>query len=83
MPDPADLARALHVDLTARLWLTQACLPLLAKSGAGAAVFVLDDPARSGGALRIMSLVMPVNCVMVGGMGRLGLMRLFHSASTR
>lgn len=48
--DPADFARAIHVDLTARWWLTQACLPLLAKSGAGAAVFVLDDPARSGGA---------------------------------
>lgn len=48
--DPADFARAIHVDLTARWWLTQACLPLLAKSEAGAAVFVLDDPARSGGA---------------------------------
>lgn len=48
--DPADFARALHVDLTARWWLTQACLPLLAKSDAGAAVFVVDDPARNGGA---------------------------------
>lgn len=48
--DPADFARAIHVGLTARWWLTQACLPLLAKSDAGAAVFVLDDPARSGGA---------------------------------
>ena len=48
--DPADFARAIHVDLTARWWLTQACLPLLAKSDAGAAVFVLDDPSRSGGA---------------------------------
>ncbi len=48
--DPANFARAIHVDLTARWWLTQACLPLLAKSDAGAAVFVLDDPARSGGA---------------------------------
>ncbi len=48
--DPADFARAIHVDLTARWWLTQACLPLLGKSEAGAAVFVLDDPARSGGA---------------------------------
>ena len=46
--DPADFARALHVDLTARWWLTQACLPLLAKSDAGAVVFALDDPARSG-----------------------------------
>ena len=48
--DPADFARAIHVDLTARWWLTQACLPLLAKSEAGAVVFALDDPARSGGA---------------------------------
>ena len=46
--DPADFARAIHVDLTARWWLTQACLPLLAKAEAGAAVFVLDDPARTG-----------------------------------
>ncbi|HWS78483.1 MAG TPA: SDR family NAD(P)-dependent oxidoreductase [Thermomonas sp.] len=45
--DPADFARAIHVDLTARWWLTQACLPLLAKSDAGAVVFALDDPARS------------------------------------
>ena len=48
--DPADFARAIHVDLTARWWLTQSCLPLLAKSDAGAVVFALDDPARSGSA---------------------------------
>lgn len=48
--DPANFARAIHVDLTARWWLTQACLPLLSKSDAGAAVFVVDDPDRSGGA---------------------------------
>ncbi len=48
--DPADFARAIHVDLTARWWLTQACLPLLAKSEAGVVVFALDDPQRSGGA---------------------------------
>lgn len=48
--DPADFARAIHVDLTARWWLTQACLPLLAKSDAGAVVFALDDPTRSGSA---------------------------------
>ncbi len=36
--DPADFARAVHVDLTARWWLTQACLPLLAKSDAAAVV---------------------------------------------
>ncbi|MFN7137112.1 MAG: SDR family NAD(P)-dependent oxidoreductase [Thermomonas sp.] len=48
--DPADFARAVHVDLTARWWLTQACLPLLMKAPAGAAVFVLDDPVRTGAA---------------------------------
>ena len=48
--DPADFARAIHVDLTARWWLTQACLPLLAKSDAGAVVFAIDDPVRSSGA---------------------------------
>jgi NAD(P)-dependent dehydrogenase (short-subunit alcohol dehydrogenase family) len=46
--DPADFARAIHVDLTARWWLTQACLPLLARSGAGAVVFALDAPAPTG-----------------------------------
>lgn len=46
--DPADFARAIHVDLTARWWLSQACLPLLAKSDAGAVVFAIDDPARGG-----------------------------------
>jgi len=40
--DPAEFARAIHVDLTARWWLTQACLPLLATSDAGAVVFVID-----------------------------------------
>ena len=48
--DPADFARAIHVDLTARWWLTQACLPLIAKSDAGAVVFAIDDPARTGSA---------------------------------
>jgi NAD(P)-dependent dehydrogenase (short-subunit alcohol dehydrogenase family) len=46
--DPADFARAIHVDITARWWLTQACLPLVAKSDAGAVVFAIDDPARGG-----------------------------------
>lgn len=48
--DPADFARAIHVDLTARWWMTQACLPLLAKSDAGVVVFALDSVQRSGGA---------------------------------
>ena len=48
--DPADFARALHVNLTARWWLTQACLPVLAQAPDAALVFALDDPARVGGA---------------------------------
>ncbi|HRP72537.1 MAG TPA: SDR family NAD(P)-dependent oxidoreductase [Luteimonas sp.] len=52
--DPAAFARALHVDLTARWWLTQACLPLLRASAAGTVVFVIDPaplatPAYWGG----------------------------------
>jgi NAD(P)-dependent dehydrogenase (short-subunit alcohol dehydrogenase family) len=46
--DPAAFARAIHVNLTARWWLTQACLPLLAKAEDAGVVFVLDDPARVG-----------------------------------
>ncbi|WP_242112396.1 SDR family NAD(P)-dependent oxidoreductase [Luteimonas aquatica] len=48
--DPADFARAVHVNLTARWWLTQACLPLLKRAEDGAIVFALDDPARTGAA---------------------------------
>jgi NAD(P)-dependent dehydrogenase (short-subunit alcohol dehydrogenase family) len=48
--DPAAFARAIHVNLTARWWLTQACLPLLAKADDAAVVFVVDDPARVGNA---------------------------------
>jgi len=46
--DPAVLARVLHVNLTARAWLSQACLPLLRRQSDAALVFVLDDPARVG-----------------------------------
>ena len=48
--DPADFARALHIGLTARWWLTQACLPLLsgAPGGDGAVVFAIDDLALTG-----------------------------------
>lgn len=45
--DPAAFARTLHVDLTARWWLTQACLPLLKRSEDSALVFVLDDVAAT------------------------------------
>ncbi len=46
--DPADFARALHVNLTARWWLTQACLPLLSKAPDAAVVFAVDDLALTG-----------------------------------
>lgn len=45
--DPAAFARALHVNLTARWWLTQACLPLLRRAADGAVVFVVDDPGAT------------------------------------
>lgn len=45
LTDPADFARAVHVNLTARWWLTQACLPLLQESHDAAVVFALDAQA--------------------------------------
>lgn len=53
--EPGHFARALHVDLTARWWLTQACLPLLRGAPDAAVVFVLDDdvPAAYRGAYGI------------------------------
>ena len=46
--DPAAFARAIHVNLTAPWWLSQACLPLLAKRDDAALVFAIDDLARVG-----------------------------------
>jgi NAD(P)-dependent dehydrogenase (short-subunit alcohol dehydrogenase family) len=46
--DPADFARALHVGLTARWWLTQACLPLMAGSEGASVVFAIDDRVLTG-----------------------------------
>ncbi len=46
--DPAAFARALHVNLTAPLWLTQACLPLLLRAPDAVVVFATDDPQRVG-----------------------------------
>ena len=46
--DPAVFARAVHVNLTAPWWLSQACLPLLKQSPDAALVFALDDAARVG-----------------------------------
>ncbi len=46
--DPAAFARAIHVNLTARAWLTQACLPLLRQRDDASVVFVVDDLQRVG-----------------------------------
>ena len=46
--DPAAFARAIHVNLTARWWLTQACLPLLRKAADSAVVFTVDQAAACG-----------------------------------
>jgi NAD(P)-dependent dehydrogenase (short-subunit alcohol dehydrogenase family) len=46
--DPADFARALHIGLTAKWWLTQACLPLLAQAPDAAVVFAIDDLTLTG-----------------------------------
>ena len=46
--DPANFARAIHVNLTAPWWLSQACLPLLQQSSDAALVFTLDDMSRVG-----------------------------------
>ena len=46
--DPANFARAVHVNLTAPWWLSQACLPLLKQSPDAALVFALDDRSRVG-----------------------------------
>lgn len=43
---PEQFARQVQVNLTARWFLTQACLPLLRRADDAAVVFVLDDPAR-------------------------------------
>lgn len=46
--DPAAFARSIHVNLTAPWWLSQACLPLLAKADDAALVFAIDDLDRVG-----------------------------------
>ncbi|QSX80123.1 SDR family NAD(P)-dependent oxidoreductase [Lysobacter solisilvae] len=47
--DPAAFARAVHINLTARWWLSQACLPLLSRAPDAALVFAMDDPGRVSG----------------------------------
>lgn len=44
--DPTAFARALHVNVTAPCWLTQACLPLLKRARDASVVFVIDDTTR-------------------------------------
>jgi len=44
--EPEEWLKALHVNLTAPLLLTRACLPLLRQSADASVVFVQDDPAR-------------------------------------
>ncbi len=46
--DPGNFARAVHVNLTAPWWLSQACLPLLKQAPDAALVFALDDMSRVG-----------------------------------
>lgn len=46
--DPAAFARALHVNLTAPWWLTQACLPLLSRAPDAAVVFALAELSQVG-----------------------------------
>lgn len=41
-----DLLRCMHVNLTAPMLLTQACLPMLQRSEDAAVVVAVDDPAR-------------------------------------
>lgn len=48
--DPADFARAVHINLTARWWLTQACLPMLVQQPDAAVVFAIDDSTRTSAA---------------------------------
>jgi len=50
LSDPVSWLGTLHVNLSAPLLLTRACLPLLAQTRGGV-VFVLDDPERTGRAL--------------------------------
>ncbi|MFZ5638039.1 MAG: SDR family NAD(P)-dependent oxidoreductase [Pseudomonadota bacterium] len=46
--DPGAFARAVHVNLTARWWLTQACLPLLREAPDAAVVFAIDAGSAQG-----------------------------------
>lgn len=46
--DPANVARALHVNVTAPIWLTSALMPVLKASADACVLFVLDDAEHAG-----------------------------------
>ncbi len=46
--DPAHVARAMHVNVTAPMWLTSALMPLLKAADDAAVVFVVDDAEHAG-----------------------------------
>ena len=67
---PEDLVRNLHVNLTAPLMLTQACLPALRRQPDSAVVFVTDDLARVNKAYW--------GAYGIAKAGMAGMMRLLH-----
>jgi NAD(P)-dependent dehydrogenase (short-subunit alcohol dehydrogenase family) len=67
---PAEFVRQLHVNLSAAWLLTQACLPVLRRSGDSAVVFVGDELARVNKAYW--------GAYGVAKAGLLGLMRILH-----
>ena len=69
--DPAVFARAIHVNLTAPWWLSQACLPLLSRAQDAALVFTIDDPARTGEAFW--------GGYGIAQQGLVGLVRMLHA----
>lgn len=46
--DPAQIARAMHVNVTAQVWLTSAVLPVMKLSDDASVVFVVDDVDHAG-----------------------------------
>ena len=73
--DPAVFARAIHVNLTAPWWLSQACLPLLSRAQDAALVFTVDDPARTGEAFW--------GGYGIAQQGLVGLVRMLHAEQSR
>lgn len=46
--DPAHVARAIHINVTAPMWLTSALMPVLKASSDAAVLFVVDDAEHVG-----------------------------------